>query len=84
MITNTNKNHFYLKNNWITFKNPKIERISIIKKNLTIIIPQIDSLNNKFCDMYKFEVNLLVFLVDNQILEIRVLNNSNRYYLRIK
>ena len=48
-----------------------------------MIIPPNDSLNNKFSDIYKFEVNLYVFLVDNHIYEIRILNNSNSYYLRI-
>ena len=39
LIINTNKNHFDVKNNWITFKNPKIERILAFDKNMTPIIP---------------------------------------------
>ena len=54
-----------------------------IEKNMTIIILHNDSLNNKFYRIYKFGMILFVFLVDNQILKIRVLNNSNSYYLRI-
>ena len=83
LIINTNKNHFDVKNNWMTFKNPKIERILAFEKDMTIIIPQNDSFNDKFWSKYKFWVNLFVFFVDNLIFEIRELNNSNSHYIRI-
>ena len=42
-----------------------------------------NSFNNKFWSKYKFGVNLFVFFEDNQIFEIRALNNSNILYIRI-